>query len=139
MKAGKARTLTTLEEADDPCVRNAGIRVDIGRKADTEESVKDAKAKLREEEIAGVPNRGREGLGLNPKRVIQNKKERRTAIVEKVRETEEDRRRVKMTGLARQGGHLKWEVPEKRITSSDLISMPEDRLKFLVKDMYDLL
>ena len=35
MKAAKARLLTTLEEADDPCVRNAGIKVDGGRKADT--------------------------------------------------------------------------------------------------------
>ena len=70
MKVTKARLLTTLEEADDPCVRNAGIKVDGGRKADTARSVKEAKDRLKEEQIAGIPNRGREGLGLNPKKVL---------------------------------------------------------------------
>ena len=45
MKATKARLLTTLEESEDPCVSNAGIQVDGGRKADTAQSVKEAKEK----------------------------------------------------------------------------------------------
>ena len=57
----------------------------------------------------------------------------------KVREAEEDRRKVRMTGLSKQGGHLKWEVPERKISSRDLVNMPEDRFKFLVKAVYDLL
>ena len=60
-------------------------------------------------------------------------------IVEKVREAEEQRRTVRMTGLGKQGGHLRWEVPERKINSKELVMMPEDRLKFLVKAVYDLL
>ena len=43
---------------------------------------------------------------MNPKRYwskTQSMKERRTMIVEKVKEAEEERRRVKMTGLSKQG------------------------------------
>ena len=141
MKAAKARLLTTLEDAEDPCVRKAGIQVDGGRKADTEKSVEQAKEKLKEEQVAGIPNRGREGLGLKPRKYFEDssKKERRKMIVEKVREAEEERRTVRMTGLAKQGRHLRWEVPERKISSRDLVMMPEDRLKFLVKSVYDLL
>ena len=140
-KAAKARLLVTLEEADDPCVRNAGIKVDGGKKADTNQSVKEAKQKLKEEQVAGIPNRGREGLGLRPRKYFDgsSRKERRTMIVEKVREKEEDRRTVKMTGLAKQGGQLRWEVPARKVSSRDLVMMPEERLKFIVKSVYDLL
>ena len=141
MKATKARLLTTLEESEDPCVSNAGIQVDGGRKADTAQSVKEAKEKLKMEQIAGIPNRGREGLGMNPKKYYNSssKKERRTMIVEKVREAEEERRTVKMTGLAKQGSHMRWEVPARKLSPRDVVTMPEDRLKFLVKAVYDLL
>ena len=47
MKATKARLLTTLDEAKDPCVKNARIQVDGGRKADTAQSVKEAKERLK--------------------------------------------------------------------------------------------
>ena len=60
-------------------------------------------------------------------------------MVEKVRESEEERRRVKMTGLSKQGGQMRWEVPERKIGTRDLVSMTEDRLKFLIKSVYDLL
>ena len=49
MKATKARLLTTLEEAGDPCIRNAGIKVDGGRKADTAQNVKEAREILKME------------------------------------------------------------------------------------------
>ena len=87
MKAAKARLLTTLEEAEDPCVRKAGIQVDGGRKADTVQSIKQAKEKLKEEQIAGIPNRGREGLGLNPRKYSEDssKKERMKMVIENVK------------------------------------------------------
>ena len=92
--------------------------------------------------MVGIPNRGREGLGLTPKRYYSrctSKQERRRMVVEKVRDSEEDRRRVRMIGLARQGGHMRWEVQERRIRPRDIVAMPEDRFKFLVKSVYDLL
>ena len=141
MKAAKARLLTTLEEAKDPCVSNAGIQVDGGRKADTAQSIKEAREKLKMEQIAGIPNRGREGLGMKPKKHFNSgsKTEKRNMIVEKVREAEEERRTVKMTGLAKQGSHMRWEVPARKLSPREVVMMPEDRLKFLVKSVYDLL
>ena len=38
------------------------------KKADTPNGVNEAKLKLRIQEITGIANRGREGLGLNPKK-----------------------------------------------------------------------
>ena len=142
VKAAKARLQVTLQESADPCIKNAAIVVDGGRKSKTAESVEDAKERLRMEELVGIPNKGREGLGLTPKRYYSqctSKQEKRGMVVEKVREAEEDRRRVRMTGLAKQGGHMRWEVPERKITSRDIIATPEDKLKFLVKSVYDLL
>ena len=142
VRAAKARLHMTLQESEDPCIKNAAIEVDGGRKENTAESVKEAKERLRMEEVVGIPNKGKEGLGLTPKRYYsqsKSKHEKRGMVVEKVREAEEDRRRVKMTGLARQGGHMGWEVPERRITARDIVLMPEDRFRFLVKSVYDLL
>ena len=67
VRAAKARMLITFRESSDPCVRGAKIKVDGGRKANTPADVEDAKSKLRMREIAGIANRGREGLGLNPR------------------------------------------------------------------------
>ena len=60
-------------------------------------------------------------------------------IVEKVKEAEEERRRVKMTGLSKQGAQTRWEVPERKITQRELITTPENQFRFLVKAVYDLL
>ena len=101
VKAAKARLLVTLQEAQDPCVSEAGATVDGGRKANTEKGIKEAKEKLCTEEIVGIPNKGREGFGLNPKRYwskTSSMGERRSMIVDKIKEAEEERRRVKMQG-----------------------------------------
>ena len=141
VKAAKARVYTTFEESDDPCVRGANLKVDGGRKADTPGSVKDAKLRLRMREIVGIPNKGKEGLGLNPRKYYgsSTKEERRTMVVDTVREAEEDRRKVKMTSLAKQGAHTRWEVPEKKLSHREIINTAETSLKFLVKSVYDLL
>ena len=141
VKAAKARIYTTFEESNDPCVRGAELKVDGGRKADTSKSVSEAKSRLRMKEIVGIPNKGKEGLGLTPRRYYSSsaKEERRTMIVDTVREVEEDRRRVKMVSLANQGAHTRWEVPEKKLSHRDIIRRSETSLKFLVKSVYDLL
>ena len=140
-KAAKARLLTTLKESEDPGVRGAGVKVDGGRKVNTQASVEEAKSKLRIQELTGTPNRGREGLGLNPKKNFSqaSKGEKRDMIVGAVREAEEDRRVVKMAGLAKQGAHMRWEVPERKISHREILNMPESRLAFLVKAVYDML
>ena len=60
-------------------------------------------------------------------------------VIDTVREAEEDRRRVKMASLAKQGAHTRWEVPEKKFSHREIISTSETSLKFLVKSVYDLL
>merc|ERR1712055_43545 len=92
-------------------------------------------------DIIGIANKGREGLGMNPRKYfgLSTKKERRTMVVDTVREAEEDRRRVKMASLGKQGAHTKWEVPEKKLSLKEIISTSETSLKFLVKPVYDLL
>ena len=66
-------------------------------------------------------------------------KSKRDMIIKVVREKEEEERIVKMTTLSKQGSHLKWEAPQRRLKQSDLITMPDERLKFLIKSVYDLL
>ena len=141
VKAAKARVYTAYEESEDPCVQGAKLIVDGGRKADTPGSVKDAKSRLYMKDIVGIPNKGREGLGMNPRKYFgsSTKKERRTMVVDTVREAEEDRRRVKMASLGKQGAHTRWEVPEKKLSHREIISTSETSLKFLVKSVYDLL
>ena len=34
---------------------------------------------------------------------------------------------------------MRWEVPERKITSREIVTMPEDKFKILVKAVYDLL
>ena len=141
VKAAKARVYTAFEESEDPCVQGAKLIVDGGRKADTPGSVKNAKSRLIIKDIVGIPNKGREGLGMNPRKYFgsSTKKERRTMVVDTVREAEEDRRRVKMVSLSKQGAQTRWEVPEKKLSHREIISTSETSLKFLVKSVYDLL
>ena len=93
------------------------------------------------QEITGTPNVGREGLGTRKAEYYStsSNKDRRQMIVKAVREKEEYQRVVNMTMLAKQGTHLKWEVPQRRLNQADLTGMSEEKLKFLIKSVYDLL
>ena len=139
--AAKARLLTMLRDSDDQGVKGAEVKVDGGRKANTQASIEEAEFKLRLQEVAGNPNQGREGLGLTPRTIFSKatKAEKRTMIVETVKEGEEDKRVVKMTSLAKQGAHMRWEVPERKIDDRELVNMSDSRFSFLVKAVYDLL
>ena len=140
-KVSKVRNLATFQESQDPCIKGAEIQVDAGRKINTREEIEDAKSRLRMQEITGISNIGREGLGTRTVRFYSKSstKERRDMIVNSVREKEEEQRVVNMTMLSKQGAQTKWEVPQRRIKQSDLTGMSEDRLKFLIKSVYDLL
>ena len=141
VKAAKARTLITFEESKDPCIQNACIKVDGGRKANTPAEVENARSRLKLKEIAGIANVGREGLGLNHRQYYSSssKKDRRAMLTGEIREMEEEKRRTKMTGLAKQGANTAWEVPERKLTHKDVIQTSETSLQFLVKSVYDLL
>ena len=141
VKVTKARNLITFQEASDPCVRNANIKVDGGRKANTKLDVEDAKSRLKMKDIAGIANRGREGLGLSKRQYYCNssKRDQRTMVTEEIRRKEEEARHVRMVGLGKQGASTRWEVPEKHLTQGDLLKTSDASFKFLVKAVYDLL
>ena len=65
VKVARVRTQVMLEMSKDECVRNANISLDAGRKWKVREAVEIAKSTLHLQEIAGIPNKGREGLGLH--------------------------------------------------------------------------
>ena len=44
-----------------------------------------------------------------------------------------------ITTLSKQGAHLKWEVPQRRISKEDLTSIAEEKMRFLMKSVDDLL
>ena len=141
VKAAKARNLVILEESSDTCIKGAEIKIDGGSKANTPREVKEAKAKLRMKDITGIANIGNEGLGWRRRKYYNNsnKKDRRDMIVKEVREKEEDRRRIHIASLAKQGASTRWEVPEKRLSHQDIINSSETKLKFITKAVYDLL
>ena len=141
VKTAKARNLITLENSTDECIRNAGIKVDGGRKANTPAEVQDAKSRLQMKEITGIANRGREGLGMRRRQYYStsSKIERRDMVVDTIREREEEQRLVKMTSLVSQGVNLKWEVPQRYLKDKDVMKMPEASLSFLIKAVYNLL
>lgn len=84
VKVTKARNLISFQDSKDPCIRNANIEVDRGRKATTKLDVKDAKERLRMKDIAGIANRGREGLGMSKRQYFckSNQRDQRTLITE---------------------------------------------------------
>ena len=141
VKVSKARNLISFQEANDPCVRNANIQVDGGRKANTKLDVEDARSRLRMKDIAGIANLGREGLGLNKRQYYckSSKRDQRTMVTEEIRNKEEETRQVRMVGLGKQGASTRWEVPERHLTQGDMLKMPDAAFKFLVKAVYDLL
>lgn len=140
-KATKARNLVTLEESSDPCIRNADIAVDGGRKANTQADVKDAKSRLQMREITGIANRGKEGLGMRKRQYYSTSStsDRRDMVIGTIREKEEEQRFIKMTGLGKQGANLKWEVPQRYLKDHDILKTPEASLSFLIRAVYDLL
>ena len=81
-KTAKARLLVTLKESEDPGVKGAEVRVDGGRKSDTQAAVEEAESRLKMQELTGFPNKGKEGLGLNPRVPFSkaDKKEKRKMI-----------------------------------------------------------
>ena len=133
--------MVTFQESNDPCIKGAEIIVDKGRKANTRKDIEEAKSRLRMQEIIGMPNIGREGLGIRKAQYYSNSssKDRRQMIIKAVREKEEEQRVVNMTKLSQQGAHLRWEVPQRRLKQTDLIEMSEEKLRFLIKSIHDIL
>ncbi|CAM4543850.1 unnamed protein product [Leuciscus chuanchicus] len=104
-KATKARAVSTLLLSKDGKVQHASKSIRCGRKWKPQEAVSEAEAHWKHQEIVGVVCQGRLGLGhYNTKRWSKaNTKGKRELAVQRVREAEEEHRRVKAVGLASQG------------------------------------
>ena len=131
----------TFNQSKDECIRNAGIEVDAGPKTNTQGAVLEAKSRLRMQELVGVPNKGKEGLGMRRRQYYgsSSDREKRDMIIKTVRDREEESRIVKMTGFPNQGANLRWEVPQRQLKHNDIIRSSDDKLKFLIKSVYDVL
>jgi hypothetical protein len=140
-KVTKARTQVMLEMSKDACIKNANINLDAGRKWRVSVAVEEAKSQLHLQEIAGIANVGREGLGVHHRQYYSrsSESEKRKLVVQKVREAEEHRRLVKISTLARQGRSLEWQVQQRKIKDADMRRTTESTFQFVLKAVYDLL
>ena len=141
VKATKVRNLLTLRESSDKCISEAEIEVITGRKWKAAKAVDEATSSLKLKDIAGIANIGREGLGWN-KRQYFNKsrgKDRRDLMIKEVRQREDEARGVRMTRRGQQGGWMRWEVPQRKISHQELWSTSEKKVSFLIKAVYDIL
>ena len=96
------------------------MQADMNTKAEIEE----AKSSLRMQEIKGVSNKGRGGLEMRKREYFSSStwKRKRQMIVNEIKKKEEETRIIQMTQLAKQGQHLRWEVPQRRVKSDDLFN-----------------
>ena len=140
-RVAKARKLVTLQTSTDKCISGANISVEAGRKWNISSEVEEARSRLRMQDITGTANQGRLGLGMqhNPVYATSSEKEKRKLITEKIRTKDEEVRRIRMGELGSQGRSNAWEVPERKLSSRDIINTSEAALKFLVRSVYELL
>ena len=101
----------------------------------------EAESTLRMRDIAGIANRGREGLGLSHRQYFNKScgKERRDLVLQEVRRKEDQQRGVRMAGRAMQGAWMRWQVPAKKVKHQDIWRMSEARMRFLIKAVHDML
>ena len=140
-KVAKARTKVMLETSGDDCINKANISLDSGRKWKVGEAVEDAKSRLRLQDIAGIANVGKEGLGMNLRKYYagSSDKEKKQLIVKKIRESEEESRLVRIAALAKQSRTLDWGVQQRIVKGNSMFETPEAQLQFAIKAVYDLL
>ena len=141
VKVARARTQVMLETSEDVCIKDANIVLDTGRKWRVSEAVADAKVKLKIQDIAGIANIGREGIGINHRQYYKGSSEKvkKQLIVKKIRETEEERRLVKIAGLAQQSRSLQWGLQQRVVKDRDMRETPDALFQFQMKVLYNLL
>ena len=56
-----------------------------------------------------------------------------------VRHTEEDQRKARSTELIKQGALIKWDLPERQLTRTELWRKDQFGISFLLRSVYDTL
>ena len=140
-KVAKARLLMTLKDSPDQCISSAGIELRTGRKWSVSQAVEAAQGRLVHQDIVGNTNKGREGLGLQGRASwgTADKQKRRAMVQGEIRKEVEETRASQMVQLGCQGRSTGWNVPERKITWSQLWHMEPVRISFLLRSVYDVL
>lgn len=140
-KVAKARLLMTLKDSPDQCISSAGIELRTGRKWSVCQAVEAAQGRLVHQDIVGNTNKGREGLGLKVRVswATADKQKRRAMVQGEIRKEVEETRASQMVQLGCQGRSTGWNVPERKITWSQLWHLEPVRISFLLRSVYDVL
>ncbi len=142
-KQEKVRLVFQLRDSPDPAVRNARAQVITGHKWDVVQAVDQAISQLKHQEVMGAVQSGRAGLGWGPATKKWSKasaKERQDLVISEVRRMEEESHRIKAVGQSQQGRWTTWEAVTKRsVTWADMWRIPQARLSFMIRAMYDTL
>ncbi|KAL3991499.1 leucine-rich repeat-containing protein 16 [Sarotherodon galilaeus] len=138
----QSRELLQYRESSDPRVALAGIEVRTGRKWRAAEAVDIAVSRLKQRVIVGIVAQGRAGLGSSRTPNYNNAqgKEKRSLILEEVRAGVEEKRTSQIVQLRQQGAWTRWEqAVERKVTWNELWKAEPQRIKFLIRAVYDVL
>ncbi|KAL4008469.1 hypothetical protein ACER0C_002321 [Sarotherodon galilaeus] len=138
----RSRELLQYRESSDPRVALAGIEVRTGRKWRAAEAVDIAVSRLQQRVIVGAVAQGRAGLGSSrtPNYNKAQGKEKRSLILEEVRAGVEEKRTSQVVQLRQQGAWTRWEqAVERKVTWNELWKAEPQRIKFLIRAVYDVL
>ncbi|KAI8517878.1 hypothetical protein Bbelb_038950 [Branchiostoma belcheri] len=142
-KLDKVRMTLELMWSKDNAVKAAYRRQKTGRKWNPEEAINQAISRLKHRDIVGAVQRGRTGLGWGERtqrweRATQT--ERKQLVVEEVKRMEEEGRKVCAVSQKQQGAWVNWEdCLDRKLTWNDVWKIPDCRLSFLIRAVYDVL
>ncbi|XP_078665283.1 uncharacterized protein LOC144907786 [Branchiostoma floridae x Branchiostoma belcheri] len=142
-KLDKVRMTLELMWSKDNAVKAAYRRQKTGRKWNPEEVINQAISRLKHRDIVGAVQRGRTGLGWGERtqrweRATQT--ERKQLVVEEVKRMEEEGRKVCAVSQKQQGAWVNWEdCLDRKLTWNDVWKIPDCRLSFLIRAVYDVL
>ena len=142
-KVSKCRLigLMTISDSRDSKVREAGIQTGTGRKWFVDSTVLDAESMLVLKDIIGNTCSGRQRLGMAHFQQWSkaSEEERRKMEQREVRMSEEEHRKAKAVDLSKQGAWTKWNLPETKVSWTELWRMEPVRISLMLRSVYDAL
>ncbi len=139
----KARLVMELRDSSDRAVADADARVETGRKWRAKEEVQKVMGRLQHQQIVGMVQIGRAGLGWSEPPILWSKasrKERKDLVVAEVTRIEQEELRVRSVAQGQQGRWTTWEgVVSRSISWAEFWKLPQARLSFLIRATYDTL
>ncbi|XP_060072881.1 uncharacterized protein LOC132552703 [Ylistrum balloti] len=140
-KVAKCRLVMNLKDSKDIKVQKAGVVTRTGRKWSAGATVSKAENTLELQDIVGNICVGKRGLGVDHFQQWSKAegKEKRDRIVSVVRSEEEQQRKSRAVELGQQGSWTRWNLPERKITWTDLWKMEPLRISFMLRSVYDTL